>query len=145
MLKNYNAAEVFMIFGPIIITGLADGTFCKIQKRTEAFGLKVGADGQGARSKSNDNSADITFTLLQSSDANAQLSAAHNVDLASPSGDGVAPLLIKDNSGNTIASAPHAWIKKMADVEFARDITMREWTIETDSLVEFVGGNNAPS
>lgn len=133
-----------MVFGPIIITGgLADGTFVEVSKKSKAFDLKVGADGSGVRSKSNDNSAEIKFTILQSCDANDLLSAQHALDLATSLGDGIAPLIIKDNTGNTLVLAGHAWITKFADVQFSREATLREWTLETDNIDVLVGGNAA--
>lgn len=145
-LKTYDAAQVAMLFGAIIITGgLADGTFVRVEQNSDAFMLKVGADGSGVRAKSNDKSAKITFTLLQSSDANLLLSAQHNLDIASPNGAGIAPLMVKDLSGQSLHAAAHAWISKMANSDFAREASTREWTIETDNIDSLVGGNNAAS
>lgn len=141
MLKTYSAAEVSMVAGPIMITGMADGTMVKVSFNEDAFKLMIGADGDGVRSKSNNRSGKITFSLLQSSNANDALSALTNLDVASPNGDGIVPLMIKDNSGRTLVSAEKAWIIKQADVEFAREAGNREWTFETDSLFVNNGGN----
>lgn len=140
-LRTYDAGQVSMVFAGIIISGLADGTFVKIAQNTDSFALKIGADGEGARSKTNDRSGKVTFTVMQSSESNDLLSALHNVDIDSPSGDGIGPLLVKDNSGRTLAVAEKAWIVKQPDSEFARDISMREWVIETNALESFFGGN----
>jgi len=140
--KTYDSNNILMIFGAIALEGgLGDGTFVSIEYNNDMFALKMGADGEGARSKSNDNSAKITFTLLQTSEANALLSAQHNIDKLSPSGDGIAPILIKDKEGTTLAAAATAWIVKSPNVEYGKEINEREWQLETDRLDILVGGN----
>jgi len=140
--KTYDASQVAMLFGPIEITdGLADGTFVSVEQNEDSFALTVGADGEACRSKTNNKSGRVTFTVLQSSLANDLLSAAHNLDVASPNGDGIAPLMVKDNSGRTIVAAEKAWIVRQPTTEFAREVSSREWIIETDALNSQVGGN----
>lgn len=139
--KVYNPKEVTIIFGPVIVTGFADGTFLSVDFNEDAFTLQVGTDGEGTRSKSNNDSATIAFTLMQSSDSNDLLSALHNIDKNTPSGDGIVPLLIKDLQGSSLYTAETAWIRKAPTSEFAREAGPREWTIETDKLVAFVGSN----
>lgn len=137
--KSYNAAEVVIIFAGIPMEGLADGTFVTVARNNQAFSLAVGSDGEGARAKSNDKSGTITITLMQNSAANDLLSAIANLD--EQSGDGVAPFLMKDLSGTTLVAAETAWVQKQADVEFAKEITNREWVLESDAIDMFVGGN----
>ncbi len=140
--KTYDASQVAMVFGPIEISdGLADGTFVSIEQNEDSFLLMVGADGEACRAKSNNKSGRVTFTLLQSSLANDLLSATHNLDVASPNGDGIAPLLVKDNSGRTIVAAEKAWVVRQPTVEFAREVSTREWIIESDALQSVFGGN----
>ena len=140
--KTYDASQVAMVFGPIEISdGLADGTFVSIEQNEDSFLLLVGADGEACRAKSNNKSGRVTFTLLQSSLANDLLSATHNLDVASPNGDGIAPLLVKDNSGRTIVAAEKAWVVRQPTVEFAREVSTREWIIESDALQSVFGGN----
>lgn len=138
--KSYNPAEVIIIYAGEIISGYADGTFVTIGRDNDAFGLVIGSNGEGCRSRSNDNSGTLTLTLLQSSSSNAILSALNAAD--ETLGGGTAPLLVKDNSGNSLYSAETAWIQKVADSEFGREATSREWTIRTDWLNVFVGGNS---
>ena len=137
--KSYNAAEVSIIFAGIPLEGFADGTFVTAARNNDSFALTVGSDGEGARSKSNDKSGIVTLTLMQSSLSNDLLSAQALLDELS--GDGIAPLLIKDLSGTTLVAAETAWIRKPSDVEFSKEITTREWIIETNALDIFVGGN----
>lgn len=139
--KSYDPAEVQVIIAGIKISGFADGTFVTAARKNASFALIVGSDGEGARAKSNDRSATVTVTLLQTSDSNDALSALLNLDELSS--DGVGALMIKDNSGRLLLSAETAWIEKPPDAEFAREITNRVWVIETNELTGLWGGNPA--
>ena len=98
-------------------------------------------DGEGARSKNNNRSATITFTLLQTSEANGFLAAQHNLDILSANGDGIGPLIVKDGSGNSLYTADLAWVRKPPIAEFGRDVGSREWVLETHELVNLTLGN----
>lgn len=137
--KTYNPADVAIIFAGVPVEGIADGTFVTVARNNQSYNMNIGSDGEGVRAKSNDKGGTVTLTLMQSSVSNDALSALSILDEAS--GDGVGPLLIKDNSGRTLCSAETAWIQKPADVEFAREATTREWVFETDLLDMFIGGN----
>ena len=137
--KTYNPADVTIVVAGVPISGFADGTFINAARDNPSFTNGSGADGEGWRAKSNDKTATVTLTLLQTSEANDLLSALSALDEAS--GDGVGPLLIKDNSGRTLLAAETCWLEKPADSEFAREVSNREWVVKTDSLNVFVGGN----
>ncbi len=138
-IKTYSAGEVSIIFAGIPFEGFADGTFVTFGRDNPAANGLVGSDGEGARAMSNDRSGTITCTLMQTSATNDELSALALAD--ENSGDGVAPLMIKDNSGRTVCVAETAYIEKVADGEFARELTNREWVFKTDHLEMFIGGN----
>ena len=137
--KTYNAGDVAIIFAGIPFEGFADGTFVTVVRDNPSFNSLVGSDGEGARAKSNDRSGTITCTLMQTSLTNDALSSLALLDELT--GDGVAPVLVKDNSGRTVASAETAWIEKPADAEFGREISNREWVLKTNDLSMFIGGN----
>jgi hypothetical protein len=139
-LKKYDPKTVAVIFGGPI-TGFADGTFVSVEFDEDLFSKVTGADGESCRSKTNNQGARVTITLLQSSASNTFLSAALNTDLNSPLGDGILPFFLKDLSGDTLMSAETAWIVKPANVEYGREVANREWTIETDNMQFNVGGN----
>lgn len=136
--KTYDPKGILMILAGAPIEGLAPDTFVVAERRNPSWGLTVGADGEGARAKSNDKSGTITFTLVQTSLSNDFLSGLALLDELS--NNGVGPLLIKDLNGNTILEAGTAWISKPANAEFGKEIANREWTVETDNLTMFVGG-----
>ena len=137
--KTYNAAEVLVTLAGISVEGKADGTFLTIGRDNPAFTSGTGSDGEGWRAKSNDKSGTAVFTVLQTSAANDALSALAALDEAS--GDGIGPLLVKDISGRSLYEAETVWLEKVADSEFAREQSNREWTAKTDNLSVFVGGH----
>ncbi len=140
-LKTYDAKEVALIFAGFPISGFADGAFVTVDQTEDSFSLVVGSDGEGARSKNNNRSATITFTLLQTSESNAFLAASHNIDIRSPNGDGIGPVFVKDNSGNSLYTADKAWVRKPPAAEFGREVGSREWTIESHELINVTAGN----
>ena len=140
-LRTYDPSQVTIVFAGIPISGFADGTFLSVEQNEDSFTLQIGTDGEGTRSKSNNRSGRVTLTLMQSSLANDLLASLHSVDLSSPGGDGIGPLLVKDNSGRSLFTAEKAWIVKPPTGEFGREATSREWIIETDHLIQTHGGN----
>lgn len=139
--KNYDPKGIALVFAGIPITGYAKGTFVSIAYNEDAFVLSIGADGEGTRAKTNNKSATIEFTLTQSSPSNDLLSAIHNLDQMSPGGDGIGPFFLKDLFGTSLAIAETAWVRKMPDAGYGPETGERVWTLETDSLLENVGGN----
>lgn len=137
--KSYDPAQVSVIFAGIPVEGYADGTFIVAARDNPSFNKMVGSDGEGARAKSNDTGGSVTLTLMQTSISNDALSALALLD--ETTGDGVGPLLIKDGLGRTLIQAESAWLEKPADAEFAREISNREWVIQSDNLQIFDGGN----
>lgn len=137
--KTYDPANVIVIFAGIQISGYPDGAFVNIGRLNDTFTDGSGADGEGWRSKSNDKRGICTLTLSQTSASNDALSALAALDELS--GDGVGPLLVKDNNGTSLYAAETAWIQKVPDSEFSKEVGEREWIIKTDNLKVFIGSN----
>ncbi len=139
MAKTYDPKEFSVIVGGHIVGGYDDGTFIKAERNEDMWTTKVGADGEGARAKSNNKSGTVEVTLLQSSGSNDVLSGFALADELNNGGQ--VPVLIKDANGTTVVSAETAWIKKMPAVEGGKEIGNRVWVLETDNLNMLVGGN----
>ena len=137
--KTYDPRQVIIIVAGNQMSGYADGSFVTVARNEDMFTLQVGTSGEGTRSKSNNRSGTITFQLMQSSDSNAVLQALANVDELSNAG--AVPVMVKDNSGDSLYIAETAWIRKIPDSEFSREAGPREWVLETDVLVPNVAGN----
>ena len=138
-LKTYDAKQVSIIVGGAIISGYADGSFVRVERNADQFSLVMGADGEATRSKSNNKSGRFTFTLQQSSDSNAILAGFAALDELS--NNGIIPVLVKDNSGNSLHTAAQAWCVKYPSSEYAKESGTKEWVFETDELITFPAGN----
>src|SRR3990172_523550 len=137
--KTYDPRQVIIIVAGNQMSGYADGSFVTVARNEDMWSLQIGTSGEGTRSKSNNKSGTITFQLMQSSDSNAVLQALANVDELSNAG--AVPVMVKDNSGDSLYIAETAWIRKIPDSEFSREAGPREWVLETDVLVPNVAGN----
>lgn len=140
-LKQYDPKLILITFGPIVITGFAPGTFCKIDQDEDAYSLQVGADGEATRSRTNNNAATIEVSLMQTALANDLLSQQHELDKATPAGAGCLPLMIKDAQGRALYAAQNAWIQRAPSREFGVEATGRTWTLRTDALIPVDGGS----
>ncbi len=138
--KTYDPKQFKIIFGGVAISGFADGPFISVAPAGDRFTKVSGADGEKARSKSNDYSHEVTLTLLQTSASNDYLSTIHNIDKLSNLGK--LPLQIVDLNGTTILSWSQAWIRAVPTVENAKEIGERVWVFDTsDADIENYGGN----
>jgi hypothetical protein len=140
--KVFDADQVSLVFmGITIDSGYADGEFVTIEQTEQDFTVVVGTDGEVTRSKTNNRHATIKVKLMQTSSGNATLSALNNLDVATPGGAGVGPMMIRDRQGTSVYTASKCWIAKPPDVSMDRTATPREWTLECANLVRFDGGN----
>lgn len=127
-LRNYDPKKVLVIVAGVPITGYADGTFVDLEEMSDGVVSQSGADGEVARSLSNDPRCTITITLQQTSASNAILSGLYTADRAT--GAGVFPVLVEDLLGTTTFLSGQAWIKKRAKAGFGKEVGTREWMIE---------------
>lgn len=141
-LKVYDLENVISIIcGLPIEGGYGEGDVIKIDPSEATFTVKKGADGSITRSKTYNGHVKITLTLMQSSEANALLSALHETDRLGKNGAGVGPTLIKDLGGASLHSATKSWIAGPPTATYGREATHRDWPIETANMVSFIGGN----
>jgi len=142
--KTYDPNDMIITFMGDVITGFADGTFISIVPSSERWGKTVGADGEVGRSKSNDNTYEVTITLMQTSASNDYLSEKLAAD--KNSNEGIGALQIIDKSGTTEFFFDSAWIRQPADSEYSKDVAERAWTFDTgQALQETIGGSNTTS
>lgn len=138
-MKTYDPSQVVTTVGGRIITGFAPGTFIEAERTEDAYTMTVGIDGEGTRSKSNNKSGQIRFTLLSSSDSNDVLSGFAAADELN--NGGLVPVLSKDLSGRSLISCEQAYVKKLPILGFDNEVREVEWIFETDNLFVFLGGN----
>ena len=139
--KEYDADQVLVYFNGVRLQGFADGEFFTVEQMADGFTDVVGTDGEVTRSKSNDRRAKVVAKLMQSSLANAAMSALHSKDLNAPNGAGVGTFLMQDLSGATICQASAAWIVKYPDGSMDRGAKGRDWEIRLANANRLEGGN----
>lgn len=139
MTKTYDPKQVVVTFLGVPLQGFADGTFITITPSAERFTKAVGADGEVARGKSNDNTSEVTLTLIQTSESNTYLSSVQLADRTTNAGAG--PLSIADLQGQSLFFTESAWIRQEPDVEYAKEVGERAWVFDTgQSASNVVGG-----
>lgn len=137
-MRQYNPKKIAGSWRGIPFVGFMDGTFISVEADEDAAMKHVGAQGNATVAINANEGAAITLTLAQSSPTNDALSAlvpnARRNSL--PSG----PLMIKDLNGLTLVMCETAWIKKVANVTYGKEIEGREWVFDCESAVIIVGG-----
>jgi hypothetical protein len=130
--KTYDPKKVIITFGGTPISGFPDGTFLSIKGSAERFTRKVGADGEVVRSRSNDDTHEVTLTLSQTSPSNSYLSTILEIDRLT--NKGIKPLSITDLGGSSLYFWPEAWISKDPDADFAKEAGERAWVLHTGQI-----------
>jgi hypothetical protein len=140
VVRTYDPKQIVVTFGPVIMSGFADGTFVQVTRSGDLFSKQKGADGSIDRVNNNTFDFTVAITLKQTSPSNEALSAIVIADQLANAG--ILPLVIKDLRGSTLFVAPQAWIAKDPDDSFASDLSSREWRFDTGPAEKFTGSNN---
>lgn len=138
-LRTYDPKKVTVVIGGVPMSGFADGTFLSIIRSEDAFTKVTGADGDTSRAKSNNRDGEATLTLLQTSPSNDILTGFAQLD--ERENGGVVSFTVKDLSGRSTFVSAFAWIRKLPDSEYGKEISDREWVFELADMDMFVGGN----
>ena len=142
--KTYDCKKIIINYGGAPLTGFNDGDFIAIKPSSDRWTKKVGADGEIARSRSNDESSEVTLTLTQTSPANSVLTAFMEADRLS--GKSILPLTVVDTISGTTFFWPQAWIKKVPEVTRGKELKQQEWVFDTGQVVsETITGDGFPS
>ena len=141
-LRTYDAKKVIITIGSHTVTGYAEGTFVSIEPEGDGTVAQAGADGEVARSLSNNPLHTVNITLQQTSPSNDAFSEILRRDRAS-GGGGVVPLQIVDLRGTTLFAASQAWVVNWPSVENGSELNDREWPIMAVMTDINVGGNQA--
>lgn len=118
-----------------------DGEVVTIEFDEADFTVKKGTGGDVVRSKTYNQLAKVTISLLQTAAANALFSAARLIDVKGKNGAGIGPMLIKDRNGGTLYAGTKCWIEGPPKASFGREGSMRDWTFVVADLTSFEGGN----
>ena len=143
LIKTYDAKKVIVNYGGAPIKGFDDGDFVAIKATADRWTRKVGADGEVARSRGNDETSEVTISLSQTSPANSVLSAFVEADRLT--GKGVLPLTVVDIISGTTFFWPQAWIKKVPDISRGKELKKLDWVFDTGQAVaETISGDGTP-
>jgi len=140
-MKIYDPSEVDVLIGMVPISGFAEDEFISIAVDEDSFTTVTGVDGETTRSKAMNRNATVSVKLMQSSQANAYLSALHLLDLVTPGGAGIVPVLIKDKQGTSLFECATSFIVKFPDQPYAKAAGPREWSVKCVGALMFLGGN----
>ena len=142
-IKTYDAKKVIINYGGAPIRGFNDGDFISIKATSDRWTKKVGADGEVARSRSNDETSEVTLSLSQTSPANSVLTAFMEADRLS--NRGVLPLTMVDVISGMTFFWPQAWIKKVPDITRGKELKNTDWVFDTGQNVsELITGDGTP-
>jgi hypothetical protein len=120
---------------------MSEDSIVSIAPQGDGLQTYVGADGEVARSLDPDATFEVTVSLSTASTSNEYLSNMYNYDRET--GNGVAPLMIKDLAGSTLFSAPEAWIANFPESSKGIAIDTQEWVFHTGQVEDAViGGLN---
>lgn len=140
---SYDPSQVVVTVGGVIVSGFSDGDAIVAEREEDAYSKKVGIDGGVARARNANKSGTFTFRLLQTSGANAALSALVATDDLTNEGLPTFPISIFDGSGASLATASQCWIRKVPAMTMAKDTSDNEWQFDAADLKIFLGGNPA--
>ena len=137
-MKTYDPKKIIIIFGVRRLTGMSDDSIVSIKPNGEGLQTYVGADGDVARSLDPDATYEVTVSLNTTSNSNDYLSNMYNYDRET--GNGIAPLLIKDLAGTTLFSAPEAWVSNMPEASRGLTVDKQEWVFRTGQVEDAIIG-----
>lgn len=137
-MKTYDPKKVIVIFGARQLKGMSEDSIVSIAPQGEGLQTFVGADGEVCRALDPNATFEVTVSLSTVSTSNEYLSDMYNYDRET--GDGVAPLMVKDLSGATLFSAPESWIANFPESSKGRNIDTQEWVFHTGQVTDAVIG-----
>jgi hypothetical protein len=137
-IKTYSPADVAVIVAGRNLENRGD-TFVTVSFDEDTWMPVVGSDGDASRAYNANRMGTVVITLKQTADDNLFLSGLISGDAITKLG--TFPFLVKDNLGNSIHSAAEAWIQKVADAEYGKEVGDRQWTIRCAELISVIGGS----
>jgi hypothetical protein len=132
--KTYDATDVHIVFGEIILGGYGDGTFVTVTPQAQGFESYAGSDGTVARSAVNDPRKTVTVQLVQTSETHKLLQAHKNFDALTKKG--VVPWFMTSKSDGYKGAGLRSWIQGDPEKTYARGVEVWEWTFEIEKMVE---------
>jgi hypothetical protein len=137
---SYSPKDVILLIGGYQITGWQRITINRVKGVAPVKGIR----GKHTRVISRDTSATLSFSLMQSVQANEVMSYIHETDLQE--GTGRISLTLKDNSGKSVFSSDEGYILSYPAVTFSGQFEDRPWELFLQTTKSYiVAGNQRPS
>jgi hypothetical protein len=137
MLKKYSPKKINGGWNNVQFLGYMDGTFVEVEFAEDAVTTHVGAQGDVSVVLNANRLATVTVTFIQGADVNEELSKL--VPDARTNSLPRGAFSLTDLNGTTVVSGKDAFIKKTAKIEFAKNITGRQWVFVIPEAEIFVG------
>ena len=133
--KFYDSNQVFASLGDRPIQkGRAEGEFVSTDYNADSTTETVGADGEVAVSRTNNETATIKFKVMQTSDSHTLLCQLYEAQKASLNGAFLS-FELRDVTGLKLEHAEKCWFKKPPATAYGAVAGEREWTLGTSKLV----------
>lgn len=139
--KTYDARDVIITWGEIILDGAGDGDTVTVAYNEDNVKLTAGSQGFMVATVSANNSGKVTWNASQASPVNDRLSAVAALQRRKGVGLIKKPIMVKHINGTTLAIGPEAWIVKVPDAAFGAELKNRDWMFECPQLEVFLGGS----
>lgn len=137
---RYSAKDYALTVANVTLdSGRGADTFVEIAGEEDDFGYQAGLDGEGVFFSNPKKYTILTVYMMQTSQANAVLSALH---LASLAAEGIMyPVSGQDSRGTSKIVSEAAMILKMPDEVYAKEPGVTAWRIGVHKPDRFVGGH----
>lgn len=134
-MRRYDPSQVKCAFGGVVISGYQDGTFVEVERNEDQYTVQVGSLGDVTRTRNRNRTGKITITLMQHAPTNDLLESLLVLD---ETGDLLSsapkPLIIKDLSNGMLCLAPESWITKTPKIERGKESMGVQWVFECAHL-----------
>lgn len=133
---EHDAAQIDIILAGHRAEGFAPDSVITIAPNADHRSTKVGADGLVVSSKMNDETAEVTLTLLKTSATHRYLKALYRIDRSTPGGAGVGAFFMRDRLTGEEDSSEVFWIKRRPDRKIEAEASEVEWKLTLGKWVE---------
>lgn len=146
-LASYAPSEVVVVISkPDIgfthqVVGMAEDSFIQIERDTDSWTLTTGSDGMPTRTHSINDSGKVTLDILAVSVSNDIMGALWSRDRQFKNNSGLFSIIVKDNSGRSLARSDQAFISNLPAQTFGSSSGTNQWVINAANLERVVGGN----
>ena len=139
-LRQFDPNDFLMLYGGHRIDEMA-ANFFQVNVSEPRYRIVEGVDGDAARVRSLYRGGTITITLMQSAISNEFMSIISLLDEAT--GLLSLPFLAKEKGRDgVVVFAASTFITKMPDITMSNGFNDRQWVLQSDNIIQFVGGHD---